>query len=147
MRVTMKSDYGLRAMIDLAAHFGQGPVPSADIAERQAVPEHFLDQLLITLRRAGLLKSQRGPQGGHMLARSPQQISMRDVIRALDGSTAPMECLPNPSVCQLAPGCAIRGVWQEVESFAEQLLVTTTLDQLAERHRATAESTELMYYI
>ena len=122
-------------------------MPSADIAERQAVPEHFLDQLLITLRRAGLLKSQRGPQGGHMLARPPQQISMRDIIRALDGSTAPMECLPNPSVCQLAPGCAIRGVWQEVENFAEQLLLSTTLDQLAERHRVTAESKELMYYI
>jgi DNA-binding IscR family transcriptional regulator len=72
---------------------------------------------------------------------------MRDIIRALDGSTAPMECLPNPSVCQLAPGCAIRGVWQEVENFTEQLLLSTTLDQLAERHQVTAESKELMYYI
>src|SRR5215467_5885572 len=110
MRVTMKSDYGMRAMIDLAAHYGAGPISSGDIATRQLIPEHFLDQLLITLRRAGLLKSQRGPQGGHMLARPPKQISMRDIIRALDGSTAPMECLPNPSSCQLAPGCAIRGV-------------------------------------
>jgi Rrf2 family protein len=147
MRITMKSDYGLRAMIDLAAHYGQGPVPSALIAGRQLVPEHFLDQLLISLRRAGLLKSQRGPQGGHMLARPPQQISMSDVIHALDGSTAPMECLPNPTVCQLAPGCAIRDVWQEVERFAEQLLASTTLDQLAARHRIAAEDGELMYYI
>jgi Rrf2 family protein len=147
MRITMKSDYGLRAMIDLAAHYGQGPVPSALIAERQLVPEHFLDQLLISLRRAGLLKSQRGPQGGHMLARPPQQISMSDVIHALDGSTAPMECLPNPTVCQLAPGCAIRDVWQEVERFAEQLLASTTLDQLAARHRIAGEDGELMYYI
>jgi len=143
----MKSDYGLRAMIDLAAHFGQGPIPSADIAARQYVPEHFLDQLLITLRRAGLLKSQRGPQGGHMLARPPQQISMSDVIRALDGGTAPMECLPNPTFCQLVPGCAIREVWREVEEFAQQLLTRTTLDKLAERHRVAAESGEAMYYI
>jgi Rrf2 family protein len=147
MRVTMKSDYGLRAMIDLAAHFGQGPVPSAEIAARQCVPEHFLDQLLITLRRAGLLKSQRGPQGGHMLARPPQQISMSDIIRALDGGTAPMECLPNPGFCQLVPGCAIREVWQEVEEYAQQLLASTTLDKLAERHRVAAESGEAMYYI
>ena len=147
MRVTMKSDYGLRAMIDLAAHYGQGPVPSAAIAERQVVPEHFLDQLLIALRRAGLLKSQRGPQGGHMLARPPQQISMSDVIRALDGSTAPMECLPTPSFCQLSPGCAIREVWQQVEQFAQQLLASTTLDQLAARHQVGANSGELMYYI
>ncbi|MGO8948465.1 MAG: RrF2 family transcriptional regulator [Ktedonobacterales bacterium] len=147
MRVTMKSDYGLRAMIDLAAHYGQGPVPSALIAERQLVPEHFLDQLLISLRRAGLLKSLRGPQGGHMLARPPQQISMSDVIQALDGSTAPMECLPNPAVCQLAPGCAIRVVWWEVERFAQQLLASTTLDQLAANHRVAGDSDELMYYI
>jgi Rrf2 family protein len=106
----MKGDYGLRAMIDLAAHYGKGPVPSAAIAARQHVPEHFLDQLLIALRRAGLLKSQRGPQGGHMLAKPPSQISMSDVIRALEGNTAPMECVPNPPVCQLSPGCAIRGV-------------------------------------
>ncbi len=147
MRVTMKSDYGLRAMIDLAAHYGQGPVPSSAIAERQLVPEHFLDQLLITLRRAGLLKSQRGPQGGHMLARPPQQINMSEVIQALEGATAPMECLPNPAVCQLAPGCAIRDVWQEVERFAQQLLASTTLDQLAERHQMASGSGELMYYI
>jgi len=147
MRVTMKSDYGLRAMIDLAAHYGEGPVPSTVIAGRQLVPEHFLDQLLISLRRAGLLKSLRGPQGGHMLARPPQQISMSDVISALDGSTAPMECLPNPAACQLAAGCAIRDVWVEVERFAQQLLVSTTLDQLAARHRIAADSDELMYYI
>jgi len=147
MRVTMKSDYGLRAMIDLAAHYGQGPVSSAKIAERQLVPEHFLDQLLIALRRAGLLKSQRGPQGGHMLACPPQQISMSDVIHALDGATAPMECLPNPTICQFAPGCAIRDVWQEVEQFAQQLLANTTLEQLAARHQLAGNDSELMYYI
>lgn len=147
MRVTMKSDYGLRAMIDLAAHYGAGPVPSGDIATRQLIPEHFLDQLLISLRRAGLLKSQRGPQGGHMLVRPPAQITMRDVIRALDGSIAPMECLPSPSVCQLSPGCAIREVWQQVEDYAQQLLASTTLEHLAHRHRLPSQSGEAMYYI
>lgn len=147
MRMTMKGDYGVRAMIDLAAHFGQGPVPSGEIAERQLIPEHFLDQLLITLRRAGLLKSQRGPQGGHMLARPPSQITMGDVIHALEGNTAPMECVPNPSVCQLSPGCGIRDVWIQVEDYAQQLLNATTLDQLAERHRVPAQATGAMYYI
>ncbi len=165
MRVTMKSDYGLRAMIDLATHYGEGPVPSGDIAGRQCVPEHFLDQLLVTLRRAGLLKSLRGPQGGHMLARPPAQISMSEVIRALelarppaqismseviralDGSTAPMECLPTPGACQLTPGCAIRDVWRQVEDYTQQLLAATTLQQLAERHRVPQQAGEAMYYI
>lgn len=149
MRITMKGDYGLRAMIDLAAHYGEGPVPSATIASRQRIPEHFLDQLLITLRRAGLLKSQRGPQGGHMLARPPEQISMGDVIVALEGNVAPMECLPTPSVCQLSPGCAIREVWAQVEEFAQQLLARTTLQRLAERHQVPGQTHDggAMYYI
>jgi Rrf2 family protein len=147
MRMTMKGDYGVRAMIDLATRYGRGPVPSSEIAARQLIPEHFLDQLLITLRRAGLLKSQRGPQGGHMLARPPSQITMGDIIHALDGNTAPMECVPNPSACELSPGCGIRGVWIQVEDYAQQVLNATTLEQLAERHRVPAHETGAMYYI
>ena len=147
MRLTMKGDYGLRAMIDLAAHYGQGSIPSADIARRQAIPEHFLDQLLITLRRASLLKSQRGPQGGHQLAKSPAQITMLDVIRALEGVTAPMDCVPQPTACQLSPGCAIRDVWNQIDAYATQLLAATTLEQLAERHRVPAQDRDAMYYI
>lgn len=147
MRLTMKGDYGLRAMIDLAAHYGLGPIPSADIAARQVVPEHFLDQLLITLRRAGLLKSLRGPQGGHMLARPPAKITMAEIIDALEGTVAPMECVPNPSVCQLSSGCAIREVWVEVDAFTQRLLTGKTLEQLARRHRVPAAEQEAMYYI
>ena len=147
MRVTMKSDYGLRAMIDLASHYGQGPVPSSAIAARQVVPEHFLDQLLITLRRAGLLQSLRGPQGGHMLAKPPSKISMGEVIRALEGNTATMDCLPNPGMCQLTAGCAIRGVWQQVEDYTQKLVDSTSLEQLASRHRLPAQVGEAMYYI
>lgn len=147
MRLTMKGDYGLRAMIDLAAHTGRGPVPSSEIAARQMVPEHFLDQLLISLRRAGLLKSQRGPQGGHMLARPASQISMYDVILALEGATAPIECVPSPNVCQLAPGCGMRDVWVQIEQFARDLLSKTTLEHLAQRHQTPGQELEAMYYI
>ena len=147
MRLTMKGDYGLRAMIDLASHCGSGPVPSSEIAARQLVPEHFLDQLLITLRRAGLLKSQRGPQGGHMLARPAAQISMYDVILALEGATAPIECVPSPNACQLAPGCGMRDIWVQIEQYTRDLLSKTTLDDLAQRHRVPSEQLEVMYHI
>lgn len=147
MRLTMKGDYGLRAMIDLAAHYGQGPIPSAEIAARQCIPENFLDQLLITLRRADLLKSQRGPQGGHMLARPPAQISMAEVIGVLDGSLAPMDCLPHPTTCQLSPGCAIREIWAQVDEFARTLLSATSLEQLARRHHLPVPDEHLTYSI
>lgn len=147
MRLTMKGDYGLRAMIDLAAHYGQGPIPSADIARRQAIPEHFLDQVLVTLRRAGLLRSQRGPQGGHLLARPPAKISMGEIVRAVDGPLAPMECLPNPASCQLSAGCALRDVWAEVESETARILDATTLDQLARRHQTAPHEAGVMYSI
>lgn len=147
MRLTMKGDYGLRAMIDLAAHYGQGPVPSADIARRQAIPEHFLDQVLVTLRRAGLLRSQRGPSGGHLLARAPAKISMGEIVRAVDGTLAPMECIPNPTSCQLSDGCALRGVWAEVESETARILDGTTLDQLARRHQPATQQAGVMYSI
>ena len=147
MRLTMKGDYGLRAMIDLAAHYGKGPIPSAEIAKRQLIPEHFLDQLLITLRRADLLKSQRGPQGGHMLAHPPSQITMLDVLHALEGVTAPMDCVPQPSACQLSPGCALRDIWSQIDTFATQLLSATTLEQLAARHTTPDQEREAMYYI
>lgn len=147
MRVTMKGDYGLRAMIDLAAHYGQGPIPSADIATRQVIPEHFLDQLLISLRRAGLLKSQRGPQGGHMLARRPDQITMAEVLRILEGPSSIMECLPSPEFCQLTPSCAIREVWAQIDAYAQQVLTATTLEQLASKHLVPSGERNAMYYI
>lgn len=147
MRLTMKGDYGLRAMVDLAAHFGRGPVPSADIAGRQQVPEHFLDQVLIQLRRAGLVKSLRGPQGGHMLARSPALINMGEVVTALEGSVAPMECVPNPAWCQLSPGCGFRDIWVQVDDFTRNLLANTTIEQLASRHHVSTQERDAMYYI
>ncbi len=147
MRLTMKGDYGLRAMIDMAGRFGQGPTPSATIARRQAIPEHFLDQVLITLRRAGLVKSQRGPQGGHMLARPPAQISMYDVLVALEGAPSSLDCVPQSSACQLSPGCAMRDIWAQIDTFARDLLSATTLEQLATRHRAVGQEAEAMYYI
>src|SRR5574337_1096527 len=110
-------------MLDLAYHYGQGPIQSGDIAGRQYIPEQYLDQLLITLRRAGLVKSVRGPQGGHMLARHPHQIMMGEVLQALEGYVAPMECVPDPTVCQLSPDCALREVWLKVDEFTQQLLM------------------------
>ena len=145
MKLTMKGDYGLRAMIDMAMYYGQGPIESADIANRQYVPEQYLDQILMILRKEGLVKSVRGPRGGHMLSRSPSEITMSQVMQALEGYVPPMECLPNPDFCKLSPGCSIRGVWQQIDELTQRILTSTTIEELAQRHR-TGEN-ETMYYI
>ena len=145
MKLTMKGDYGLRAMLDMAAYYGQGPIESADIARRQYIPEQYLDQILMALRKEGLVKSVRGPKGGHMLARSPAEITMAQVMQALEGYVPPMECLPNPDFCKLSPGCALREVWQQIDAMTQQLLGATTIEQLAQRHKI--DNLETMYYI
>lgn len=145
MKLTMKGDYGLRAMLDLAIYYGQGPIESADIASRQYVPEQYLDQILLILRKEGLVKSVRGPRGGHMLARPPAQITMAEVMQALEGSVPLMECLPNPDFCKLSQGCSLRGVWQQIDEMAQRILGATTIAELAQRHRVG--DAETMYYI
>lgn len=86
MRFSMKTEYGFRAILELAANAGRGTMQSAEIARRQGIPGPFLDQVLMTLRRAGLISSTRGPHGGHALARSPQEIRLDEVIDCLEGN-------------------------------------------------------------
>jgi len=145
MKLTMKGDYGLRAMLDLAMYYGQGPIESADIANRQYVPEPYLNQILMVLRKEGLVESVRGPRGGHMLARPPAQITMAQVMQALEGYAPLMKCLPHPDSCELSPGCALRGMWQQIDEMAQRMLSSTTIEELAQRHRTG--DTETMYYI
>src|SRR6266516_1909106 len=116
MKLTMQGDYGLRAMLDMAAYYGQGPIESADIASRQYIHEQYL-----------------------------AQITMAQVMQALEGYVPPMECLPNPDFCKLSPGCALREVWQKIDEMTQQVLSTTTIEELAQRHRTG--SMETMYYI
>jgi Rrf2 family protein len=145
VKLTMKSDYGLRAVLDLAHYYGQGPVQCSDIAHRQAIPEYYLDQLLICMRKAGLIRSVRGPQGGHLLAKPPTQIMMGEVIQALDGSLAPMECVTDPGSCNQSSGCALREVWLKVDEFTQQLVMSTSIEELARQHHVAPA--EAMYDI
>jgi len=147
MRISSKGDYGLRALFDLAQRYGKGPVQSEDIARRQGIPINYLNQLLITMRRAGLIESLRGPQGGHMLARSPETITLRDVLIALEGPLLPGDGTRE----DLVPGVPedhdlIDEVWSELlRAQIEAILGRTTLDDLCQRKRQRAGS--VMYYI
>jgi Rrf2 family protein len=141
----MRSDYGARAVIDLAQHFNQGPIQSADIAARQLIPEAYLEQLMTTLRKSGLIRSTRGPHGGHELARAPAEIRFADVVAALEGPLAPLDCLENASACGLARTCGMRDVWQEVVDSTRRILESITIEDLVERQ--LARESRAMYHI
>jgi Rrf2 family protein len=144
MRVSMKVDYGVRVLVDLAQHYGHGLVQTGEIAYRQGIPEPYLDQLLTYLRKAGFILSKRGPQGGHSLARPPSEINLGEVISALEGSTSP-RCVQEPAECPRSVICVQREVWRQIEEAAQKLLQATTIMELAEQEGKRQE--EGIYYI
>lgn len=132
MKVSTRAEYGLRALIDLASHYGEGPVQSHEIASRQGLPEPYLNQLMTSLRRAGLVTSKRGPTGGHVLSRSPEAISLREAFDVLEGSSAPWWCVESDDPdCIYAAGCGLRPVWQAINQAVEHVLSEMSLADIS----------------
>ncbi len=146
MRITSKGEYGLRALFDLAQHYGEGLIQSEDIATRQGIPVNYLNQMLILLRRAGIIDSLRGPQGGHTLARSPEHITLLEAITVLEGPLMPIESTRedlNPT--QPEDYVVITEVWNELRDAIEKSLRGITLEDLCQRKNQRTGN--LMYYI
>ena len=132
MKVSTRAEYGLRALMDLASHYGEGPVQSHDIAVRQGLPEPYLNQLMTVLRRAGLVTSKRGPTGGHVLSRAPEAIMLREAFDVLEGSAAPWWCVETDDPeCIYAAGCGLRPIWQAINQAVERVLGETSLADIA----------------
>jgi Rrf2 family protein len=146
MRISSKGEYGVRALFDLAQHYGQGLVQSDDIAERQGIPVNYLNQMLITLRRAGLIDSLRGPQGGHTLARSPEQITLLEALVVLEGplilqDTTREDLTPS----QPEDSEFVHEVWCQLRTALENTLQHITLEDLCQSKRQRTGN--MMYYI
>jgi Rrf2 family cysteine metabolism transcriptional repressor len=146
MRISNRGEYGLQALFDLAQHYRDGAVTSGSIAARQQIPEDYLNRLLIALRKAGLVRSVRGPQGGHVLARPPAQITLAEAVVALEGSLSPAKGLDARSTAdEPLEVDVLRNVWREVEGAVSQVLTSITLDDLCQRKMARKQ--RIMYYI
>lgn len=146
MRISSKGDYGLRALFDLAQRYGEGPVQSDDIATRQGIPVNYLNQLLITMRRAGLIESLRGPQGGHLLARRPDAITLLEVLNALEGPLLPADHARDDLMpTQPEDHDLVDELWGELREQIARVLAGVTLDDLCQRKRQ--RSGDVMYYI
>jgi Rrf2 family protein len=134
MRVSTRSDYGLRALIELAGNYGGGPLQSSEIALRRHIPEQYLDQLLTTLRKAGFIRSLRGPSGGHELVRDPSTVCVREVIEALEGSLAPVAWLDEPADLTDHPHqCGQREIWERIRAATSEILSSYSVADLLER--------------
>lgn len=146
MRISSKGEYGLRALIDLAQRYGEGSIQSHDIHVRQGIDENYLNQILILLRRAGLIESIRGPQGGHRLARPPAQINVLDALIALEGPLLPFDS-GRDAITPTDPidRDLVREIWNGARGVLEGYLASITLDDLWQRKRRQAG--EVMYYI
>ena len=142
LKISQKTEYAMRAMVELAVRRGQDPlslVPARSLAEAQHVPLRFLEQQLGSLHKAGLVESFRGAGGGCRLARNPGDIRVAEVIDAIEGPLYPMNCLEDHS-CFQDSHCGLQELWGDVHVAIRQVFERTTLASLAERHRRLAEA-------
>ena len=133
MKIPMKVDYGVRALVELARHYGEGHVQTSDIASRQGIPEPYLEQLMTTLQKFGFVQSRRGPQGGHILAMSPESLDLGMVMNTLEGNGSPLDCFIDPNDCMFSDSCAQQEIWKSIEDSIQSVLSSTTLAHLVQR--------------
>jgi len=140
--LTRKGKYGLKAMILLAREHGGGPVLIGDLAEKEAIPKKFLENILLALKHRGLVHSRKGPHGGYQLSRPPDQISVGDIVRTLDGPLALVSCVSQTAYapceeCVTEKDCTVRRVFQQVRDETARILDGTTLAAAAAESDAT----------
>jgi len=134
--LTRKGKYGLKAMILLAREHGTGPILIGDLAEKEAIPKKFLENILLALKHRGLVHSRKGPHGGYQLAREAEKISVGEIVRALDGPLALVSCVSQTAYapceeCVTEKDCAVRRVFQQVRDETDRILDGTTLADAA----------------
>ena len=139
MRLGTKTRYATRAMLELAEHYGLGMLTSREIADEQEFSAKYLEQLLGILRGASLVRSARGAQGGHSLARPPQEISLQEIYESIEGAKGLVPCHSDPAVCPRAPLCATREVWMRLHQACMQVLSSTTVADILARSRELRE--------
>jgi Rrf2 family cysteine metabolism transcriptional repressor len=130
MKLSTRTRYGTRALLELAMHKGKGPVFLKDIARRQEISLHYLEHLVAPLIAGGIIRSVKGPRGGVSLARDPANIKLSEVTRLLEGSMSPVACVENPAACHRSADCATREVWNRLKSAMDGVLESTTLKDL-----------------
>jgi Rrf2 family protein len=135
MRLSTRTRYGTRAMVELALAYPDSAVPVKDVARKQNLSPKYLEQIMSALKAADLVRSVRGMHGGYSLSREPDDITLGDVFHVLEGSTAPVDCVDHPESCPIEDVCPTRETWVEMKEAVDKILAKTTIRTLAERKK------------
>lgn len=133
MKISTKGRYALRLMLDLALQEEEGPVPLRDVARRQDISDKYLEQIVTQLGRADLVRSVRGAGGGYLLTRPASEYTVGEILRALEGSLAPVTCAEDPSCCCRSEACVTMEVWSQIAEAVSGVVDHTTLQDLVDR--------------
>ena len=136
MKLSTKGRYGLKAMVDLAVVYGETRLSISNLATMQGISDAYLEQLVSALKKAGLVESVRGAQGGYTLAKSPENITVNEVLKALEGETTLVDCVSSDKVdCSNACSCSARPLWLKLQSKIDEVLDSTTLKDMADDYK------------
>lgn len=141
MKLSTKGRYGVKAMVDLAIHYGDTPVSIKTISKRQNISEYYLEQLFSPLRKAGLIKSIRGAQGGYVLNKTPDQIKVSDVMYVLEGPIEIAECIEGVE-CNNVDCCATRLLWEKIKNSIDEVMESITLQDIANDYDSIKQKNE-----
>ena len=142
MKLSTRARYGIHAMFELAMRYGLGPQPLKSIAESQSIPEQYLEQLIALLRRGGLVESTRGAQGGYMLSKKPEQITMGELMHVLEGPILLADCLSDEKNCERACACPTKVVWQRLSRSIDDVLYSVTLQDMLDDQKRMIDETK-----
>ena len=149
MKLSTRGKYGVLAMIDMATHYSEGIVTLSSIAKRQNISGSYLEQLFAVLKKTNLIESIRGSQGGYMLAKNPQDITVGQILRALEGSLVPVDCVEEDKAvkCSRTDICITRFVWKKIKDSINHTVDSITLENLAEECSKQSRMENQLYYI
>jgi Rrf2 family protein len=133
MKLSTRTRYAMRAILELAANYGKGPLQTRVIAQQQDISIKYLEQLMAAMKSAGLVRSQRGAKGGYVLARPPGKIKLSDIFDVFEGPVVTVECVANENYCARAADCIARQVWSEVQQAIKKVLRSTTLQDALDK--------------
>jgi Rrf2 family iron-sulfur cluster assembly transcriptional regulator len=146
MKLSTRSRYGTRLLLDMAQHYNQGPIQLGDIARRQDISVKYLEQIIIPLKKAHFIETVRGPKGGHSLARPPEEITVAEIVALLEDGASLVECTEHAEICGRADTCPTRLIWKEASQAMFNSLNSITLADLVKKAGA-ATNKELSHVL
>jgi Rrf2 family protein len=135
MKLSTKGRYGVRLMLDLAAHYGEGPVLLREISQREDISEKYLWHLINPLKTAGLVNATRGAHGGYELAKAPNEITVKDIFEVVEGPICLVDCVDKPATCKRSDFCIARDLWGDASRVLAETLAKATLASLVLRQK------------